>query len=195
MDEQCIVQPLLLATAAAASSILAIPNFPPLNNDEDAKDTSAPSPDSSIIYRLSSIFFIGLLSVWENLEASKGFKLTVANDAASSPAGKRFTQIYVSDDKAMREVLHASNFVETLLYNNIRSDQTTIKKKPIKHVIIWLARRNLTKTETVKATGDHKFVMNLSPSLMEAKDVKNKVASAIHRGIRGEHGPRVEFGT
>ncbi|KAI6673215.1 hypothetical protein NL676_001121 [Syzygium grande] len=48
----CIVQPLLLATAAAASSILAIPNFPPLNNDEDAKDTSAPSPDSSIIYRL-----------------------------------------------------------------------------------------------------------------------------------------------
>ncbi|KAF8007797.1 hypothetical protein BT93_K1710 [Corymbia citriodora subsp. variegata] len=91
--------------------------------------------------------------------------------------------MYVSDDRATREVLRASSFVETILYYNIKSDQTSITKKPVKHVILRLARQNLTSTVTVKAAGDHKFVVNLSPSLMEAKDVKYNVASAIHRGM------------
>ncbi|KAL3715185.1 hypothetical protein ACJRO7_006994 [Eucalyptus globulus] len=147
------------------------------------KDISAPSPDSSIIYRLLSVFFIGLLSVWANLEASKGFELTVTNDATNSPAGKRFTQMYVSDDRATREVLRASSFIETLLYDNIRGNQTTMTKKLVKHVVVRLARRNLRRKVTVKAAGDHKFVMNLCPSLMEAKDVKYNMASAIHRGM------------
>ncbi|KAI3707020.1 hypothetical protein L6452_25180 [Arctium lappa] len=133
----------------------------------------------SITFRLILISFIGILAIWANHEASKGFNITVVNDAGKhSLARKRFSLFYESNDKATQIVLNTSRFVENLLYPN---DQEFLNsKKPINHVILRLAPTNIPAMVVVDSNSQepHEYIISLSPSLL-MKTSKNNEAIVL----------------
>ncbi|GFS38639.1 hypothetical protein Acr_00g0058730 [Actinidia rufa] len=143
------------------------------------------SSDPKIVLRLFSVAFIGILSIWANHEASKGFEIHIENGATISPAGCRFQLLYVSNDKATRLVLTTSKFVETILYpiTNTNTNSTSLPKKQVNRVTLRLAGRNPTHSVTVESLKEHDFVLNLSPSLMEEANIDQAMSRAVQQGM------------
>ncbi|CAI0417842.1 unnamed protein product [Linum tenue] len=141
------------------------------------------SSNSDVFLRLTLILSVGLISLWANHEASKGFQVQIFNDARDSPAGKRFDLFYISNDRATRILLNASTFVEHLVY---APEDHPNHKKPVHRVALRLASTsNLTADETVTNHGG-KFVIRLSPSLMQGLTAGSRdsaIASAVLRGM------------
>ncbi|CAI0417843.1 unnamed protein product [Linum tenue] len=139
--------------------------------------------DNNVFLRLTLILSVGLISLWANHEASKGFQVQIFNDARDSPAGKRFDLFYISNDRATRILLNASTFVEHLVY---APEDHPNHKKPVHRVALRLASTsNLTADETVTNHGG-KFVIRLSPSLMQGLTAGSRdsaIASAVLRGM------------
>lgn len=169
-----LLQPLTTTTVPSAPT-----HFPA--NLEFAGKSRIYSSNRAIAFRLFSIFFIAIISIWANFEASKGFEVTIINEARrDSLAGKRFALFYVSDDKATRTVLNASNFVEDLLYPNGEP------KKQINHVTLRLSGRKMTETVAVKSSSgeEHSFVIDINSLVMEEENVNHHaMESAILRGM------------
>ncbi|GMI86781.1 hypothetical protein like AT2G42900 [Hibiscus trionum] len=177
MEDYTLSIPLLTTTATATATA----------TKEDAENGVSSSTTSGIICRLLLLILIAAISVWANHEASKGFKVTVINNAAvkDSSAGRRFHLFYISNDEATRIILNTSALVENILYPNHR-DQS---KKPVHHVVLQLAAgdQNPSTTKVSVATTskgkESVYVISLSPSIMEEGNVKYSVISAIQRAM------------
>ncbi|KAH0721791.1 hypothetical protein KY284_006821 [Solanum tuberosum] len=134
------------------------------------------------------VIFVGIVSLWANYEVSKGFSITIVNEAIEGTfANKRFDLFYVSNDEATRLVLRTSKFVENILYPiSDRQDygQPGIKKQ-VKHVILQLSSRNLTSSIIVKSSRDDKdvFVVYISPSILEGPNYKRDMFLALQKGM------------
>ncbi|KAK3039078.1 hypothetical protein RJ639_028529 [Escallonia herrerae] len=136
------------------------------------------SSNARIFVRLLFIIFIGTLSIWANHEASKGFTITIINEAAESPSGKRFSLFYLCNGKATRILLSTSTFVEKLLYPN-----NAHPKKRVNHVTLRLSSRNLTHPALVESRKNHEYVIHLSPSVMEETNFNQAMLTALRRGV------------
>lgn len=172
---------LLLPPPTFASSL---PPPPPSRTIEEdvAATVNLISSDSRIVFRLLSLFFIGLISIWANFEATKGFDITIVNDAGDAAVGRKFDLFYGSNDGATRMVLSASEFVEKLLYYN---PGNTLPRKDVNHVIVRLASRNLTHMAMVSSRGKGEFTIDISLWVMQGRkrNVDNKMAAAVQRGM------------
>ncbi|KAL8126855.1 hypothetical protein AgCh_013958 [Apium graveolens] len=139
---------------------------------------------SDIVYRFVCIILIRTISLWANYEASKGFAITVINDAGDSFAGKRFSHFYISDDKATRIVFGASKFVENILYPSDHEHRSVFFKKQVNHVILRLANvHNMSTNIIVESRANNEYVLHLNPSIMEHKNFNHDIVSAIQRGM------------
>ncbi|KAA8524146.1 hypothetical protein F0562_010423 [Nyssa sinensis] len=172
MEDRHLLDPLLTTNSTRSTTIVTS------ENDNDVDNTKVISSNWAIIFRLVLVIFIGLVSVWANCEASKGFEISITNDAADFPAGQRFTLFFVSNDKARRMVLKTSKFVEGLLYPN-----NSNPKKQVNHVILRLAGQNLTHTVVVDSGKEYEYVLHISPSVMEETNVNHDMLSAVLRGM------------
>ncbi|XP_057955046.1 uncharacterized protein LOC131149026 [Malania oleifera] len=187
MDVRPLLQPLLpITTDAAATTATTSPSASATvttlissSVDDNKHDELADviSSNSGIILRLLSIAFVGILSIWANYEASKGFDITVVNDARDSPAGQRFDLLFVRNDEARRMVLIAAKFLDNILYSDHHL------KMRVNSVTARLAGRNLTSTVVVKATGNRDFWINISPQILQERDVNRAMASALQHGM------------
>lgn len=169
MEDYNLLQPLLQPPATTSSANTA------------AKDDAINliSSNSGILFRVLSVFFIGIVTIWANCEASKGFSITIINDAGDTAAGRKFDLFYVSNDKATRMVLNTSEFVEKVLYD----PSNTHPKKDVNHVIVRLASRNLTHMAIVSSRERNEFALDISPSVMQGTHVGYAMASALQRGM------------
>ncbi|KAJ8534534.1 hypothetical protein K7X08_016262 [Anisodus acutangulus] len=155
-------------------------------NYDDYKITS--SSNANIILRLVLVIFVVVVSLWANYEASKGFSITIVNEAndQSTFSSKRFDLFFVSNDEATRLILKTSKFVENILYpinDHLDSGQPQIKKQ-VKHVILRLSSRNLTRFVIVKPSRDNdEFVLHISPSILEGPSYKRDMFLALQKGM------------
>ncbi|XWS41034.1 hypothetical protein CRYUN_Cryun17cG0046300 [Craigia yunnanensis] len=174
MEDYSLSIPLLATPASALTTT--VTSATTKDDDENGFFSSS----SGIIFRLFLVIFLGTISIWANHEASKGFKVTILNNAKDSPEGRRFALFYVSNDEGTRIILNTSALVENILYPD--SNQT---KKPVHHVILQLASKNLTTKVIVETSKSKEFVyiISLSPSILEESNVKYAVISAIQRGM------------
>ncbi|MCE5165930.1 hypothetical protein HAX54_013231 [Datura stramonium] len=146
------------------------------------------SSNSSIILRFVLVIFVGVVSLWANYEASKGFAITIVNEAIEGTfASRRFDVFFVSNDEATRLVLRTSKFIENILYpisDHQDSGQFQFKKQ-VKHVILRLSSRNLTSTPIiVKSSRDnHEFVIHICPSILEGSNYKREMYLALQKGM------------
>lgn len=152
----------------------------------DHKITSY-SSNTSIILRLVLVIFVGVVSLWANYEASKGFSITIVNEAMEDTfSSKRFDLFYVSNDEATRLVQRTSKFIENILYpidDHQDSDQPQIKKQ-VKHIIVQLSSRNLTHPVIVESSQDNdEFVIHISPSILEGPNYKRDMFLALQKGM------------
>ncbi|XP_058219294.1 uncharacterized protein LOC131329892 [Rhododendron vialii] len=190
-DHHHLTRPLLLPTTAAVTSATAATDITNTSNtfvgvrnysNENGHDNSTKlvSSNSTILLRLFSVAVVGILSVWANQEASRGFEIHIENRAPTdSVASRRFQLMYVSNDRATRLVLGTSKFVETILY-----PISLPNKKEVSQVTLRLANRNLTHTVTVDSFKEHEFVINLSPSLLELEtDFDHAMLRAVQQGM------------
>ncbi|KAL3652468.1 hypothetical protein CASFOL_002149 [Castilleja foliolosa] len=153
---------------------------PPLDDHEYTNNHILISSHSSIIFRLSLVAFIGIVSIWANHEASKGYAITIVNDSGQTLPGKRFQLFYVSNDEATRIILEASNVIQSFLYSN---NENPTKKK-VEHVILKLASRVLVDNVIVDTVADqNEFVLNISPSIMERTNFDEAIIRAIREGV------------
>ncbi|XP_006360003.1 uncharacterized protein [Solanum tuberosum] len=146
------------------------------------------SSNTSIILRLVMVIFVGIVSLWANYEVSKGFSITIVNEAIEGTfANKRFDLFYVSNDEATRLVLRTSKFVENILYpiSDRQDSGQPGNKKQVKHVILQLSSRNLTSPIIVKSSRDDKdvFVVYISPSILEGPNYKRDMFLALQKGM------------
>ncbi|KAJ6736037.1 hypothetical protein OIU85_018262 [Salix viminalis] len=173
-DHPYLFQPILTATASTTTTSSS-------SDDTDADDIKLWSSNCSIIFRILLITSIGIISIWANYEASKGFGITLINDAKDSAEGKRFTLSYISNDKATRIILNTSFFVENLLYPNINAT----KKQVIRHVTLRLASISLPNSVTVETNKNNEFVITMSPSILpdRPKNLDHAITSIVLRGM------------
>ncbi|OVA01420.1 Uncharacterized protein family [Macleaya cordata] len=169
-DHHLLQLPLITTTSTTSSTT---------GNDKDCDiNTTLSVSPYGIIIRLVSVFFIALISIWANYEASKGFEITVINDTADTPAGRRFNLLFVSNDKITRIVLTTSEFAENILYPT-----ESYAKKPITRVTVKLVGRNLTHPVVINSITEEDFELQINPSLMEERNVDKAIVSAVQRGM------------
>ncbi|KAG6589300.1 hypothetical protein SDJN03_17865, partial [Cucurbita argyrosperma subsp. sororia] len=137
-------------------------------------------PNQAIALRLLLVAFVGITSLLANHEASKGFDITILNNAKPSPAGQRFHLFYVSNDEATRLILNASSFIENLIYPS-----PAFPKKPVKSVHLTLSRTDLSSSFAVEKLhdGGDDFVLHLSPSIFNEKNANRAMSVAVFRGM------------
>ncbi|KAK0588648.1 hypothetical protein LWI29_003662 [Acer saccharum] len=173
-----LFQPLLSTTTTTTSAAATT-----TNEDEDIKFLSS---DKAISFRLLSIIFIGLISIYANYEQSKGFDIIIINDIKDSPAGNRFELFYLSNDKATRILQNTSSFIENVLYPDTTTS-TNHPKKQVRSVTLRLStKNNLTRIfPTVDAPKSDEFVINISPSIImgHSSNDNHAMVSAIQRGM------------
>ncbi|KAJ3694475.1 hypothetical protein LUZ60_009955 [Juncus effusus] len=149
---------------------------PPFTNPNH----SSSSP--STLLRLATILTLIGLSLWANYEATKGFDLTILNASTQTLAGHRFNLLFVSNGRASKLALKSSSVIERVLY-----PQEKFVKKPVHHVTIRLADKNLTRRVVVRQCDSYlqkgEYLIELSPSLMVEKDVIMGVKSALNRAM------------
>ncbi|KAL6286933.1 hypothetical protein ACE6H2_011323 [Prunus campanulata] len=168
-DRQSLFQPLIHGK----------PTIPPSTNKHYVHHASHNSGTINILVRFLSVFFIGLLALYANREASKGFDITIINDIKDSVAGRRFHLFYVSNDKATRIILDTSNFH---MHN---------PRKHINHVVLRLSSLNSTSDNmgvvvhhSPNKKNDH-FILDISPSIMDDQpnNAHRALVTAILRGM------------
>lgn len=140
------------------------------------------SSDFGVSIRLLFIVLIGVISIWANHEASKGYVITVVNYMKDTPAGEKFTLFYVSNDEAIRLVQSSSSFAAEVLFPGKKS----IAEKLIDQVVVQLVGHNLTKDHTVavKSFGEKsKYELSINPLIMEFGDFKYRIRNVIQRGM------------
>lgn len=164
-----LTRPLLNPSTAA---------IPPLDNHV-LHNTSLVSSNSGIILRLSFIAFIGIVSVWANHEASKGYDIIIVTEPRGTLAANRFRMFYESNDEAARLIIKASKVIENFLYPS--SDNPT--KKQVRRVVLQLAKENLTDNVVVVYPGSGEFVLNVSPSIMEGTNFRHAMVRSIYEGV------------
>ncbi|XP_042482243.1 uncharacterized protein LOC122062665 [Macadamia integrifolia] len=167
MEEHPLLQTLIPTTTATIAAGSSIP--------ETANVTAS---ISQIIYRIALVIFIAIVSIWANYEASKGFAVTIINDAGDTPVGHRFSLLFVSNDKATRIVLKTSQFAENILYPDAGNP-----KKRVDRVTIRFTGQNLTHAVVVNTSNRHEFVLHISPCVMLETNVENAMVSAVQRGM------------
>ncbi|CAK7346680.1 unnamed protein product [Dovyalis caffra] len=174
MEDPYLFQPLLIPKTTSTS-------FNTTSTSLDADYIKLCSSNSSIILRLLLIISIGIISIWANYEASKGFGITLVNEAEESAEGKRFNLLYISNDKATRIVQNTSSFVENLLYPDINNT----KKQVINHVTLRLASNNLPNLVTVDANTNNEFVISISPLMLtdHTKNLDHAIKSIVLQGM------------
>ncbi|XP_059664287.1 uncharacterized protein LOC132310064 [Cornus florida] len=112
MEDLHLLHPLLIPTTTTTATIASTAvasddhDYKYYNNNNHNNNNNILVSSNCILLRVISVLLIGIISIWANYEASKGFKITIINEAADSPAGKRFTLLYVSNDKATRILLN-----------------------------------------------------------------------------------------
>ncbi|KAL5791720.1 hypothetical protein ACOSP7_000314 [Xanthoceras sorbifolium] len=169
MEEHHLFQPLLFTTTSVEA---------PAATDE-VEDIKFFSSNKAICFRLLSVIFIGVISIYANYEESKGFDITIVNESKESPAGKRFELFFVSNDKATRILQNTSSFVENVLY----PDTTNHHKKQVRRVTLRLSSKNMTRIPTVDSPKIDEFVISISPSTMGDSNVNHAIISAVQRGM------------
>ncbi|XP_010506141.1 PREDICTED: uncharacterized protein LOC104782802 [Camelina sativa] len=146
-------------------------------------ESSTSESDSSILLRIFTVILVGAISLWANHEASKGFSITIINDAKDSPSGKRFALFFESDDTAVRILLDTSYFVERFLYEGVPHRL----RKPVNHVTVRFCGNSSDEVEKFLVTSgaSHgEYVIRLSSSsLMERRTFSNAVESALQRSM------------
>ncbi|CAA7055845.1 unnamed protein product [Microthlaspi erraticum] len=143
---------------------------------------SASESDLGILLRLFSLLLVGAISLWANHEASKGFSITIINEAKESPSGKRFALFFESDDTAVRSLLQTSFFVERFLYDGVPHRL----RKPVSHLTVRFCGNSSDGVERVSVTSgaSHgEYVIRLSSYLVERSDFGNAVRSALRRSM------------
>ncbi|XVE86237.1 hypothetical protein DITRI_Ditri18aG0019400 [Diplodiscus trichospermus] len=180
MEDYILSLPLLATPAPVSSPASALTSTATSATTQGDNENGFFSSSSGIVSRLFLVIFIGTISMWANYEASKGFKVTIINNAKHSPAGRRFHLFYASNDEGTRIIQNTSALVENILYPD--SSKT---KKPVHHVILQLASKNLTTKVIVEKSKSKEFVyvISLCPSILEEINFKYAVASAIQRGM------------
>ncbi|CAN8286770.1 unnamed protein product [Cochlearia groenlandica] len=138
--------------------------------------------DSSLLLRLFSVILIGAISLWANHEASKGFTITIINEAKDSASKERFVLYFESDDTATRILLDTSFSVERYLYENVPHRL----KKRVSHVMLRFNGNNSLGTEKFSVTSgaSHgEYVIRLSSSYIGRNEFINDVRSALRRSM------------
>lgn len=176
-----LFKPLLLPVPATSSPV----ESTTLSNVHVGHFKAIITSSSDILLRFACIILIATIALWANYEASKGFTITVINDAGDSSAGKWFSHFYISDDKATRIIIDASNFVENILYprDHLHNHQSRFYKKQVNHVILRLANQDISTDIIVESRANNEYVLHLNPSIMKHKNFKHAVVSAIQRGM------------
>lgn len=131
--------------------------------------------------RLLLIISIGVISMWANHEASKGFVITIINDMKNTPVGDKFSLFYVSNDEITRLVEGASDFATKILYPNAVD---TMPEMVINDVEVHFTNHNLTHGRVVVAEHHaqrNKYVLSISPSIMEYDDFRHRIRKEIQR--------------
>ncbi|XP_057763785.1 uncharacterized protein LOC130985043 [Salvia miltiorrhiza] len=167
---------LLLPPSAAAES-------PAPLDDGDLKLISS---NSGIVFRLFLVAFIGVVSVWANHEASKGYAITVINESTNTFLATRFKVFYASNDEATRAAIKASSIIERFLFPDSDGEKNHSTKKVIKSVVIRLVDRDLTGDVAVEtdSSGDRdRFVLSVSSRVLEGANFDREMALAIRRGV------------
>ncbi|KAK9758259.1 hypothetical protein RND81_01G218700 [Saponaria officinalis] len=144
--------------------------------------TSSTTTTPGIILRLLIIVFVGFVSIWANNEASRGFEIRVINDMRNTPVGDKFSLFYVYNDEATRLVQSATTSAAKVLY----AETNSLPEKIIDQVDVRLVRYNLTRDYVlVTKTSDEKnrYVLSVSPVIMEYDDFKNRFRKEIRRGM------------
>ncbi|CAH8389826.1 unnamed protein product [Eruca vesicaria subsp. sativa] len=138
--------------------------------------------DSGIFLRIFSLLLVGAISLWANHEASKGFTITIINEAKETPSGKRFSLFFESDDTAVRVLIETSFSVERLLYEGVPHRL----RKPVNHVTVrfYGNRSDGVERFTVTSNASHgEYVIRLSSSLMKTSEFRNAVKAALRRSM------------
>lgn len=170
-NRQSLSLPLLSATTSTSGTgATATPTSP---------NQSLSISNQAVAVRLLLVAVVGLTSLWANHEASKGFDITILNNAKGSSAGQRFDLFYVSNDEATRLLLNASSFIENLIYPS-----PDFPKKKVKSVHLTLSLRDLSSNVAVEQLdGGVDFVVHLSPSIFNERNVNHAMSAAILRGM------------
>lgn len=178
-----LFEPLLLLPSTSSPVESTLENVHKHNDAGHIKAVFMSSSD--IVFRFVCIILIGTISLYANYEASKGFAITIINDAGDSFAGKRFSHFYISDDKATRIVFYTSKFVENILYpsDHVHQHQSRFFKKQVDNVTLRLANQNMSTDIIVESRANYEYVLNLNPSIMENKNFNHAIVSAIQRGM------------
>ncbi|KAF8077376.1 hypothetical protein N665_1043s0021 [Sinapis alba] len=143
---------------------------------------AAKDSDSGIFLRLFSVILVGAISLWANHEASKGFSITIINEAKETPSGKRFSLFFQSDETAVRILLQTSFFVERLLYDGLPQRL----RKPVNHVTVrfYGNRSDGVDKFSVTSNASHgEYVIGLSSSLMGTGEFRSGVEAALRRSM------------
>ncbi|XP_010904857.1 uncharacterized protein [Elaeis guineensis] len=143
---------------------------------------SSPAP-STTLTGLAFVVILASLSVWANLEAGKGFDISILNAApAGTLAARRFDLLFVSNGRAARILLNASESVERILYPN-----ELYPRKPVRSVTLRLASHDLSEAVTLSHGDDPHlpgdFVIHVSPSVIAEADPGSALASAVQRAM------------
>lgn len=134
--------------------------------------------NSGIKLRFALVFFIMAVTVFANYHASQGFEIVLTNNIKDTPNGRKFHLFLVSNDKATRMVLDRSELVEKVLYPD-----DWHPKKPVIRVTIALTKENFTHQVEVVHKTDHEYILQVSSSLMEERNVESAMELAVQRGM------------
>ncbi|XP_016465475.1 uncharacterized protein LOC107788313 [Nicotiana tabacum] len=176
---QHLLQPLIKPTTKNSAI------YPSSNLEVDENNHKSTSSKTSIILRLVVVIFAIVVSLWANYEASKGFSITIVNEADATFAKRRFDLFFVSNDEATRLVLKTSKFVENILYPTSDVDfGQSQNKKLVKHVILRLSSRNMTRPIIVESRDNNvEFVLHISPSILYSPNYKHAMSLALQKGM------------
>lgn len=142
-----------------------------------AKDSALES-DSGIFIRIFSVILVVAISLWANHEASKGFSITIINEAKETPSGERFSLFFESDDTAVRVLLETSFSVERLLYDGVPHRL----RKPVNHITVrFYGNRSDVSVTSDASNGE--YVIGLSSSLTGISEFRNGVRAALRRSM------------
>ncbi|KAJ0962616.1 hypothetical protein J5N97_027738 [Dioscorea zingiberensis] len=141
--------------------------------------------DLRVLTRISLVFALAMVSIWANYEASKGFEIKVMNMATDTELGCQYNLMFVSNGRAERMVLNASEFIESVLYQD-----ASFQRKRVSSVTILMSEDHTLMNNNVSVSLSHEgngysdFVIRLSAGIMAETDNKHAaMAMAVHWGM------------
>ncbi|KAF3328848.1 Peptidase of plants and bacteria [Carex littledalei] len=139
-------------------------------------------PTRAICVRAVTFILLIAISLWANYEASKGFDLTIHNASMNTLVGRQFDLMFVSNGKAAKLLLEASDVMERIVY-----PANMYVKKPVRHVILELAGEKTTEIVQVKRgykkekPGEYQIIIN--PEILEEENLTKAMAAALYRAM------------